>query len=195
MPTRRILSIRRAVSSIPCAGSATTSEGQSYALFFALVNNDRTRFDKLLGWTQSNLAAGDMSNNLPGWLWGKAPDGTWKLLDPGQAADSDCWIAYSLVEAGRLWKNEAYTALGKAMIANIAQRETAELPGFGWMLLAGPSANYVHGQLYTLDPSYLPPFLFERFARVDPHGPWKAIAANIPGFWRRALATDSQWIL
>jgi endo-1,4-beta-D-glucanase Y len=164
----------------PMRGSATTSEGQSYALFFALVSNDRARFDQLLGWTQNNLAVGDMSKNLPGWLWGKAPDGTWKLLDTGQAADSDCWIAYSLIEAGRLWKNDAYTTLGRSMLANIAQRETANLPGFGWMLMPGPSANYIHGELWTLDPSYLPPFLFERLAQVDPHGPWKAIAANIP---------------
>src|ERR1700722_12559807 len=29
----------------------TTSEGQAYGMFFALVTNDRTRFDKILNWT------------------------------------------------------------------------------------------------------------------------------------------------
>src|SRR6202162_6512109 len=35
----------------------TTSEGQSYAMFFALVANDRATFDRLLAWTRTNLAA------------------------------------------------------------------------------------------------------------------------------------------
>lgn len=38
----------------------TTSEGQSYALFFALAANDRKAFDKVLAWTRDNLA-GDIS--------------------------------------------------------------------------------------------------------------------------------------
>src|ERR1700753_3405773 len=35
----------------------TTSEGQSYGMFFALVANDRATFDRLLAWTRTNLAA------------------------------------------------------------------------------------------------------------------------------------------
>ena len=36
----------------------TTSEGQSYGLFFALVANDRATFAQLLRWTSNNLAEG-----------------------------------------------------------------------------------------------------------------------------------------
>ena len=46
----------------------STSEGQSYALFFALVNNDAVLFDKVLGWTRHNLCAGRPDLNLPAWL-------------------------------------------------------------------------------------------------------------------------------
>ena len=42
------------------ARKITTSEGQSYALFFALAANDRQGFDKLFQWTQNNLAQGDL---------------------------------------------------------------------------------------------------------------------------------------
>src|ERR1700677_3436049 len=52
-------------------GDRTTSEGQSYGLFFALVANDRVRFDRLQKWTTDNLASGDLGTKLPGWLWGK----------------------------------------------------------------------------------------------------------------------------
>ena len=170
----------------PMRGDITTSEGQSYALFFALVNNDRARFDKLLNWTQANLAAGDLNTHLPGWMWGKAPDGKWKLLDRGQAADSDCWIAYSLIEAGRLWKNDQYTHLGQAMVGQIANAEVEDLPGFGLMLMPGLSDSFIHGQTYTLNPSYVPHFIFVRFAAVDPTGPWSTIAASIPRFLKQS---------
>src|SRR5260370_19992484 len=78
----------------PQGGNRTTSEGQGYALFFALVDNDRLHFERVLVWTQTNLAGGNMGTHLPGWLWGRAADGQWKLLDPKSSADSDCWIAY-----------------------------------------------------------------------------------------------------
>ena len=49
------------------AQDRTTSEGQAYAMFFALVAGDRGRFDKLLKWTEENLAGGDMTLRLPAW--------------------------------------------------------------------------------------------------------------------------------
>ncbi len=163
----------------PRIDARTTSEGQSYALFFALADDDRPRFDRLLGWTQANLANGNLGANLPGWLWGKDKDGTWKLIDPNSAADADVWIAYTLVEAGRLWKYPGYTELGRRMMAQIAKREVANLPGFGPMLLPGDT-GFEHKGTWTLNPSYLPLFIFQRFATVDPAGPWRQIARGIP---------------
>lgn len=163
----------------PQGGDRTTSEGQAYALFFSLVDNDRATFDRVLAWTQANLALGDMQAHMPAWLWGKSADGQWKTLDPNSASDADLWIAYSLIEAGRLWKNPAYDNLGRRLVAGIAKYEVADLPGFGPMLMPGPS-GFQHDRLWTLNPSYMPLFVFERFARVDPAGPWKQIAAGIP---------------
>jgi endoglucanase len=168
------------------ANDRTTSEGQAYALFFALANNDRARFDKILAWSQNNLAAGDMSKKLPGWQWGRAPDGQWKLIDPNSASDSDTWLAYTLIEAGRLWKSPAYAQLGRGMLALIAKQEVSDLPGFGSMLMPGTTANWVHNNVWTLNPSYLPLFQFQRFAEVDPAGPWGAIAMNIPRLVRQS---------
>ena len=48
----------------------STSEGQSYALFFALVANQRAQFDTILKWTSDNLASGQLGERLPAWLWG-----------------------------------------------------------------------------------------------------------------------------
>lgn len=43
----------------------TTSEGQSYALFFALAANDRRAFEQILTWTRDNLAGGNLNDHLP----------------------------------------------------------------------------------------------------------------------------------
>jgi endo-1,4-beta-D-glucanase Y len=167
------------------ANDRSTSEGQSYALFFALADNDRARFDKILNWTQNNLAAGDMTKRLPAWQWGKAPDGQWKVTDPNPASDADCWLAYTLIEAGRLWKEPRYSQLGRQMLGLIAKQEVADLPGFGSMLMPGNTGNWIHNNTWTLNPSYLPLFQFQRFADVDPAGPWGAIAMNIPRLLRQ----------
>jgi endo-1,4-beta-D-glucanase Y len=168
----------------PQGGGRTTSEGQSYALFFALADNDPARFEQVLKWTQANLAGGNLGAHLPAWLWGKSKEGDWKTLDPNPAADSDAWIAYSLVEAGRLWKNTTYSTLGRQMMGLIARQEVADLPGFGLMLMPGPTVLFSHKGTWTVNPSYVPLFIFQRFAAIQPDGPWGGIAMNIPRLLR-----------
>jgi endo-1,4-beta-D-glucanase Y len=164
----------------PMRGDMTTSEGQSYALFFALVNNDRARFDQLLGWTEGNLAQGDLGVHLPAWSWGHAKDGHWGVLDANSASDSDLWIAYDLLEAGRLWKEFHYTDLGKHLAALIARHEVANIPGFGPALMPGPTVDFHIGRTWIVNPSYSPVFVLDRLAALDPAGPWADVAAMVP---------------
>jgi endoglucanase len=160
-------------------GDRTTSLAQAYALFFALVGDDRAAFDSLLNWTRTNMAQGDLAAHLPGRLWQKGADGEWQLQDTNSAPDADVWMAYTLMEAGRLWSAPAYTTTGRAMMAQIADSEVANLPGFGPLLMPGPN-SFQHEQTWLINPSSMPLFLFQRFAAVDPSGPWQQIAANIP---------------
>jgi endoglucanase len=168
----------------------STSEGQAYAMFFALVDNDRSQFDRILTWARVNMASGDLATHLPGWLWGKNAAGEWKQLDSNPASDADVWMAYTLIEAGRLWKVPAYTNLGHQMMAQIAKSEVADLPGFGLMLLPGPTGYHHQSspamQSWTLNPSYFPLFIFDRLATEDPAGPWQHIALGIPNFLRQS---------
>ena len=147
----------------------TTSEGQSYALFFALAANDRDAFGKLFQWTQNNLAAGDLRAHLPGWLWGKKSDEEWTLLDSNSASDSDLWIAWSLLEAGRLWQMPQYTEVGKALLSRIADEEVTDVPGFGPMVLPG-KVGFADDKGWRFNPSYLPPQLASYFSRFG--APW-----------------------
>lgn len=160
----------------------TTSEGQSYALFFALVGNDRDGFAKLLHWTSNNLAQGDLSRHLPAWQWGRSQQ-QWKVLDSNNASDADAWIAYSLLEAGRLWDEPGYARLGQQMLWRIAAQTVRKLPGLGVMLLPG-DYGFEDSRGWRLNPSYLPPQLFDRFALVDPL--WAEMAGNVRRLWLQA---------
>ncbi|UEX18821.1 cellulase [Stenotrophomonas sp. SI-NJAU-1] len=154
----------------------STSEGQSYALFFALVDNDPALFDRILAWTQDNLAGGDMAARLPGWLWGQGKEG-WRLLDDNPASDSDLWLAYALLEAARLWRRPALQAIAEGMLAQVRAREIVQIPTLGPMLLPGPQ-GFIEDGATRVNPSYLPLPLLRRFAGVDRSGPWQALADN-----------------
>ncbi|WP_374350557.1 cellulose synthase complex periplasmic endoglucanase BcsZ [Chitinimonas sp.] len=153
----------------------TTSEGQSYALFFALVANDRRSFDQLLAWTDRQLAAGQLGNQLPAWLWGRQADGSWGVLDSNSASDSDLWIAYTLLEAARLWRQPRYQALGTLLARQIVRQEVAELPGLGPTLLPAPHGFNPAPGRWRLNPSYLPLPLLRRLAQQQPGSAWPAI--------------------
>ncbi|AEN66916.1 glycoside hydrolase family 8 [Enterobacter soli] len=150
----------------------TTSEGQSYALFFALAANDRKAFDQLLTWTRDNLAGGDLADRLPAWLWGQKDKDTWAVIDSNSASDADIWIAWSLLEAGRLWKEPDYTRAGKALLKRIAREEVVKVPGLGSMLLPG-KIGFAEENAWRFNPSYLPPQLASYFTRFG--APWKTL--------------------
>lgn len=153
----------------------TTSEGQSYALFFALVGNDRQAFAQLLRWTGNNLAQGDLARHLPAWLWGRNGQQQWQVLDANNASDADLWIAYSLLEAGRLWRQPAYEKLGLDILWLSAAQSLRKLPGLGLMLLPG-GQGFDSTDGWRLNPSYLPPQLLARFAQVAPV--WSELESN-----------------
>src|SRR3979490_3323712 len=54
----------------------TVSEGQAYAMLFALIANDPATFAKILRWTQDKTAVRRRKRPLPAWKWGRADDGS-----------------------------------------------------------------------------------------------------------------------
>lgn len=157
-------------------GSISTSEGQAYGLFFALVANQPERFASLLQWTEDNLAGGDLTQRLPAWLWGQHSDTEqWGILDDNAASDADVWMAYSLLEAGELWQQPRYTALGKLLAARII-REESMLWQQQRVLLPGPQGFYdATTQQLVLNPSYFSLALFEGLATMTGDDRWQAI--------------------
>lgn len=174
----------------------TTSEGQAYALFFALVAGDRPLFARLLRWTHNNLAAGDLGSRLPAWQWGRHDDGRWTVLDANSASDADLWLALTLIEAGERWQERGYRVLGKSLAARILSEEAAELPGLGLSLLPGLTGFALGDGRWRLNPSYLPRWQFQRLAATDPahRDAWQAMAESaqrtVVGSARNGFAPD-----
>ncbi|KVN29177.1 endoglucanase [Burkholderia pyrrocinia] len=176
---RDFLSADGRVIDVGSADSRTVSEGQAYGLFFALVANDRRAFDTILGWTENNLAQGDLTAHLPAWLWGRAADGAWRVLDANAASDADLWIAYTLVEAGRLWHERSYTARGALLAKRVLDDETASVPGLGLTLLPGPVGFRLANDQWRVNPSYSPPQVIRGLgARLPDDRRWASLAAS-----------------
>ena len=153
----------------------STSEGQSYGLFFALVANQRAQFDTFLRWTSDNLAAGQLGDRLPAWLWGLRADGKWGVKDENSASDADLWIAYTLLEAARLWNAPHYADTGRKLLDLIRRHEIAQAGSAGPVLLPGAIGFTLDKGRFWLNPSYLPDFMFRYLATTDPKGPWQSV--------------------
>lgn len=158
----------------------STSEGQAYALLFALVANDRAQFERLLDWTARHLAGGDLGAQLPAWRWGRLADGGWGVADANAAADADLWLAYVLGEAARLWRHAPYAATARRLAARILREESRALPGLGRVLLPGPQGFVAADATVRLNPSYLPLQVLRRLAAVHPDPGWRQLLRSAP---------------
>ena len=156
----------------------TTSEGQAYSLFHALVANDQRRFGQILGWTRDNLAGGDLTRHLPAWLWGQDDAGHWGILDSNTASDADMWLAYVLLEAGRMWNRPDWRDLGRAVLRNIESQDVQALPGLGKIVLPGREGFQLDPGRWKLNPSYLPIQLLRRFSRESPTTIWDQVIVS-----------------
>jgi endo-1,4-beta-D-glucanase Y len=173
------------------AKDVTTTEGEAYAMFFALVANDQSRFNKLVDWTEANMADGDLTLHLPAWSWGKADDGSWKVLDPHPAADADLWMAYALSEAGRMWGIDRYAKLGSLMASRVAQQEVVLIPGVGMTMIPGAQGFHPDPNTWYVNPSYLSPSVLAYFAKNDPRAPWRQVLESLPD----VVATQSGYAM
>ena len=157
------------------ADARSTSEGQAYSLFFALVAGDRPAFDRILKWTQLNLSGGDLSSRLMAWKWGQRPDRSWGVIDGNPAGDADVWLAYTLHQAGNLWNDAALLDVAGRVRTRIESELVVSVPGAGLVLLPGAEGFSLPGGGWQLNPSYLPLPVLRGLAKEAPRGPWRGL--------------------
>lgn len=150
----------------------TISEGQSYALLKAVWMNDPETFRRTWQWTKTHMVR--PSDHLLGWRWGQKKDGSEGLLNTESATDADEDIAYSLLLAGEKWNKPEYTEDAKAMINDIWQVSVRKING-KYYLLPGDWEGF-GWEYITLDPAYLAPYVYRKFAQYDTAHNWNQLA-------------------
>lgn len=101
------------------------------------------------------------------------------MIDANPASDADLWLAYTLLEAGRLWQEQRFTALGTLMARRILREETAVLPGLGRTVLPGTQGFRLSEHRWRLNPSYVPMQVMRRLATLLPDEPaWQQLVAS-----------------
>lgn len=156
----------------PKAGEITTSEGQAYAMLRAVWMEDRGVFDRTYNWALNNLNRGVRPDNLLAWKWGRAPDGSFRVLDRAFASDADEDAALALIMAARTWNDGAYLLQAREILADLWEKGTV-VAGSRRYLLAGDTL--CQGSTCRLNPSYYAPYAYRIFAREDPGHDWLSL--------------------
>lgn len=158
-------------------GDITTSEGQSYSMLRAVWMGDKEIFDHEWQWTKDNLRHDN--DNLFSWLFGQRPDGSYGILDAqgGQnaASDADTDIALALIFAYARWQDEAYLNDARGIIGDIWEREVILIDGTPY-LAANDVEKFSASETAVINPSYLAPYAYRIFARIDSSHPWERLA-------------------
>ena len=152
----------------------TTSEGQSYTMLRAVWMSDKETFDKSWAWTEEQLQRDDQ---LFSWRWGKRDDGTYGVLENvnGQnaASDADSDIALAFLMAASRWQDKKYLNEAREIIASIWEHEVVTVAGIPY--LAPNNLEKQSSQPIVINPSYLAPYAYREFAKIDTSHDWNAV--------------------
>lgn len=154
-------------------GNISHSEGQGYAMLFAVAYQDRTRFDTIWQWTKINLQTRP-GDKLLSWVWKPNENGGGAVSDTNNASDGDILVAWALVRAGRLWGDFSYTRSALEILADLRRLNVVELDGRPTLLPGTVGFQKENG--LVLNPSY---FIFQAFRELEeafPNAGWAALA-------------------
>lgn len=153
-------------------GNISHSEGQGYAMLFALAYRDRAAFERIWTWTRNNLQTRP-DDKLISWLWKPDGQGGGTVSDPNNASDGDILVAWALLRANQLWQDFSHQQAALQILADLARLDVIE-QNDRTLLLPGTD-GFVKEDAVTLNPSYsIFPALAE-FANQAPTGPWKKL--------------------
>lgn len=157
--------------------SITTSEGQSYTMLRAVWMSDKATFDKTWAWTKEQLQRPD---KLFSWRWGQREDSSYGILESvgGQnaASDADSDIALALLMAAGRWQQQSYLDEARLVIDAMWENEVITVAGVPYFASNNLEKN--SSQPIVMNPSYLAPYAYREFARVDKGHDWLAVVGS-----------------
>lgn len=156
-------------------GDISHSEGQGYGMILAFLAGDRSNFERIWGFTRTELLIRD--DGLAAWRWD--PNSKPHVTDVNSASDGDLLIAYALARAGRSWGNQSYMdaarklarALGSKLVVKSSDRLVLLPGGVGF---AEPDRK--DGPILNL--SYWVFEAFPIFAQIAPETDWNKLSAS-----------------
>jgi endoglucanase len=147
--------------------SITTSEGQSYTMLRAVWMDDQQTFADSWQWTKDNLQRDD---SLLAWRFGQRPDGSYgvqeELGGDNSATDADVDVAFALLMAYSRWKQDDHLYDALPLIDAVWERSVVEVDGAP--VLVANDIERLNRDRVLVNPSYLAPYAYRVFARVDP---------------------------
>ncbi len=146
------------------------SEGQGFAMLFAVHYADRASFDRMWQWTRKNLQVRD--DALLAWKW--QPQGG--VTDRNNAADGDLLVAWALLRGAEKWSHAEYRAAA-TRIAEDVRKKSMRRSTHGLVLLPGQE-GFDKAEGLTLNLSYWVYPALRELARADPAPEWEELARN-----------------
>lgn len=154
----------------------TTSEAESYTMLRAVFEDDKDTFDKSWKWTKDILQHKD--DNLFAWLFGKKNDGSYGILTESggnnTASDGDTDIALALIFAYSRWVSSDYLDQAKLILQDLWDKSVITV-GDKQYILANNLEKFSINQNVIINPSYLEPYAYRIFAKVDFDHAWESL--------------------
>jgi endoglucanase len=146
------------------------SEGQGFAMLFAVHYDDRPAFERLWQWTQKNLQVRD--DALLAWRW-EAQKG---VTDRNNAADGDIFVAWALVRAAEKWRVPEYGSAGRRLAQDVRAKLVKRV-AHGTVLVPGME-GFDKADGLTINLSYWVFPAFRDLAKADPAAEWEELARS-----------------
>jgi len=143
------------------------TEGQGWAMLFAVAFDDRATFDRVWHWTRDKLRQPEGA--LFSWRWD--PNGKEPIADANNASDGDVLIAWALARAARRWHEPGYAAEAHRIAVDIRQRLIKKIAGRLVLLPGVDGFTHEDGSVVVNPSYYVYPALAE-FPRLDGSATW-----------------------
>ncbi len=151
-------------------GGISHSEGQGYAMLFAVHYGDRAAFDQLWSWTRSHLQV--RGDSLLAWRWSPQTG----ITDKNDAGDGDLIVAWALLRAYNKWRAPDYLDASRKIAQDI-RAKLVRTTDHGLILLPGSEGfNKPDGNAINLSYWVFP--ALDEIGQADPSPDWKALADN-----------------
>lgn len=137
------------------------SEGQGYGMLLATEFDDRPAFDRMLGWTETNLAI--RLDPLLSWRW--LPDSDPPVPDTNNASDGDLFYAWALVRAARRFGEPRFLDRAIQIATALAAQCLMASPEDPGTILFLPAVHgFVTPERVVINPSYTMPLAMREVA-------------------------------